>query len=125
MNTTKITDGALRCFKGSKKRYCHPFFKGYTSTRGVQFLGENGAHWLVNDILAYQQEEPAVQQFSWRDDFQVWVIEVDEEPSILLNCEDARGGLIFARTYHYEDFPLPKLTLYLDDTVLMLASEYP
>ncbi len=120
----KITYEALGHFK-SKRLYRHPFFKDYRYTRGIQFLGENGAHWLINDILAYQQEIPAVQQHSWPENHQFWILEVDEEDSVLLCCQDTTNRVIFARAYRDVDFPLPRLILYVLDNVLMLDSEYP
>ncbi len=124
MSITNITQHTLRQFTGSETFYYNPLFKNYRYTEGVQYLGANGAGWLVTDILAYQQE-PTVKQHAKQDDFQLWKLSVNlEDQSAVLTCEDGNCNTIFTQTYDYTDFPLAEIKLYLIDNVLMLTSEY-
>lgn len=124
MSTTNLTPHNLRQFTGSETFYVNPLFRKYRYTEGVQYLGANGAGWLVTDILAYQLH-PAIKQYVSQDDFQLWKLTVNlEDQSAVLACEDGNCKTIFTQTYDYTDFPLPELKLYLCNNVLMLTSEY-
>jgi hypothetical protein len=123
----------LAQFTGTEKYYRSSVFtKNIYHTDGIQCLADNAkAFWLIDAIVSYQFENRVR-----REEFQEWTLSVDKSHAILL-CTD--GGIgenpprELARQYiRYTDFPLEKITLYLEYgsldgehpcKILMLPSE--
>ncbi|MDY6936917.1 MAG: hypothetical protein SWY16_04550 [Cyanobacteriota bacterium] len=118
-----FTRANLQQFYGSETFYRNPLFGKYRYTEGVKYIGDNGASWLVTDILAFQGE-PDIQAYAKQEHFQAWTLTVNDDESATLVCEDGNNRVIFAHDYTYVDFPLSRIKLYLCNTVLLLPSEY-
>ena len=112
-----ISQQDLNQFTGTQTYY---YVFGKKITDGIRYLMDNGAGWLVTDILAYQVEKD-IQKIS----FQVWELHVFlDKTAILTMAEDTNRPLIIKQKYSYTDFPLPYIKLYFIDGVLLLPSEY-
>ena len=115
-----LRESDLNQFHGTEKWYRHPLFRAYTYTDGVQYVAQHGgAVWLVTDIFAYQSEEAIKGQ-----PFQVWTLKVSDDHTGVLTCEDGNKNVLFTHHLNFTDFPLPEITFWLTDNVLMLPSEY-
>jgi hypothetical protein len=121
--THTITKQALSHFTGSETLYRHPLFRQYCYTEGVQYLGANGASWLVTDIFGFQNQ-PQIRAYAQEESFQLWTLNVNADQTATLVCEDGNKRVLFVHDYRYTDFPLPELKLYLCDNILLLPSEY-
>ena len=112
-----ISQSDLNQFTGTQAYY---YVFGKKITDGVKYLMENGAGWLVTDILSYQVETD-VQKIP----FQIWELHVFlDKTAILTMAEDVGKPIIVKEKYNYTDFPLPYIKLYFVDGVLLLPSEY-
>ena len=116
-----LTKSALVQFTGTENWYrTTPLSAKIIYTDGVKYVIEHGeALWLVTDIIAFQHE-PKVKN----EPFQVWTLEVKDDGSATLTCEDGNGNAIFTNDYTQTDFPLDEITLWLTDDVILLPSEY-
>jgi hypothetical protein len=115
-----LTATDLAQFTGTEYWYKHPLFPGYTYTDGVRYVArEAGAYWLIEAILSHQLS-PQVN----REPFQTWTLTRIETSKAVLVCEDGNGNQVTRQDINYTDFPLPKITMYLTDRVLLLPSEY-
>ena len=119
----------------------HRYLLGILLTDGARYLADRaGAWWLLDAVISYQtgRRVRAVP-------FQIWRLRVDlaKQTAVLEMGEDVRaqGGMIHYRTpedrdayretpgaavtqrIEYTDFPLPEITLYLENGVLYLPSE--
>jgi hypothetical protein len=56
--------------------------------------------------------------------FQVWKLTVRVDRSATLCCEDGNGNAVYRKAIAFTDFPLPEVTLYFTDNVILLPSEY-
>ena len=132
MSSTQITAEQLKIslqgFNGTQTYYSH-WLPRFYYTDGVNFLAsEAQAYWLIDAIASYQTNpnllsNPALQQI------QFWNLEVNFDKSACLKClEDDGMAPAVTQTIPYTDFPLEKLTLYLQKGngywVLMVPSEY-
>jgi len=76
-----LTINELRQFSGTEHWYKH--LSGYLYTDGVQYVAQNGgAYWLVDKILFTTRAKNNLQEFG------VWKLEVNEDKSAILICED-------------------------------------
>jgi len=121
-NTENSLD--LSGFNGSEKIYRHPLMP-VKYTEGVQYLAEKaGAYWLL-DKVASLQLEPKVKA----EEFQAWKLELSHpvpgatRPAYL-TCEDGNLKEVYREMIDYTDFPLPEVTIWLIDGVMLLPSEY-
>jgi hypothetical protein len=56
--------------------------------------------------------------------FQLCKLAVKPDQTALLVCEDGNGKVIYRKKLTITDFPLPEITLYFTDNVILLPSEY-
>lgn len=121
MTKPKLTASELAQFIGSQQWYRHPFVRNVLYTEGAKYLAERGsAYWLIDEI-AFGQSEPRVAA----EDFQHWVLRVDEEQrSAMLACDDGNGRVVFNKEIAFTDFPLPEIALYFCGGTILLPSEY-
>ena len=56
--------------------------------------------------------------------FQVWVLKVADDRSGVLVCEDGDYNRIASQAIAFTDFPLPEITLWFQNDVIFLPSEY-
>ena len=114
----QITD-ILRNHTGSLERYRH-WTRRFIYTPGVRDLAELcGAYWLL-DLIASHQIDPKVRQ----EPFQVWTLKVAAGHTATATAEDGDGRVVATQDIEFTDFPLPEISLYLTDGVLLLPSEY-
>lgn len=127
MTDTPLTAAELAQFTGSEFYYRQAVIQGvqYVCTDGVKFLSERaGAYWLIDEILFAQRAPQIAKNLMLRREFQVWTLTVEDDRSAWLSCEDGDGYRALTKRIPYTDFPLPDITLYLVEGVLMLPSEY-
>lgn len=120
MSSKSLRACDLLNFTGSEHWYRHPLWPAFTYTDGAQYVAEaGGAYWLLDAIVSHQHD-PAVRA----EPFQVWILKVAEDQSGVLTCEDGDGNFVAAQTIAFTDFPLPEITLWLQNDVIFLPSEY-
>jgi len=56
--------------------------------------------------------------------FQVWKLSIRDDRTATLTCDDGNGTVVYRQELGYTDFPLPEITLYFTDNVILLPSEY-
>lgn len=93
---------------------------GLLYTDGVAYLAEKaGAYWLI-DLVASWDTEPVVR----RQGFVVWTLEVNTDRTAVAWATDGNERRLARQDIPATDFPLPAITLYRTDGVLLLPSEY-
>jgi hypothetical protein len=118
--TKNITPSNLANFYGSEQLFFHPLFKAIKYTDGVRFLMHNGAAWLVEAILSHAIHNPKVS----REEFVVATLKVDQtKKAAVLSFDDGNDHVLATQVVEYTDFPLPEITFYAENGVLMLPSE--
>jgi hypothetical protein len=111
---------ALDGFTGTVEYHRH--FTGLQLTDGAFFLAENaGAHWLVDIVASYQ---PQAMRDPMLRNFQVWRLAVAKDRTAVVTCERDTDDVFLKREVPYTDFPLEEVTLYVQNGVLLLPSEY-
>lgn len=111
----------LEQFRGTETWFRHSLFRKFLYTEGVQFLAEEaGCYWLLDMIFGFQYEIEAVRA----EVFQTWDMTINEDKTATLSCGDGNDHTVFTHILDYTDFPLPKIRLFLTDSVLLLPNEY-
>lgn len=132
MLTVEQLKSQLNHFTGTDRYYKH--LLGFQYTDGIKFLADNAeAYWLLDAIASYQ---PTLLQNQRLRDFQLWLLVVGNEHEFIkpkegnktvLTCwEDTPSPGVkpaVSQQIEYKDFPLPVITLYLENRVLLLPSE--
>lgn len=117
-----LTEADLAQFIGTTTYYQHPF--GIQYTDGVQYLAENGkAYWLI-DAIASWQFNSKVRNDRMLQEIQFWKLIVHEDRSATLVCERDEGDSVVTQMIPFTDFPLQRITLYVQEGVILLPSEY-
>jgi hypothetical protein len=110
----------LSHFTGTEKWFRHSLVSSVTYTEGVQYLAEQaGAYWLVDKIATNQLVAEIRAQ-----PFQSWRLTVNPDASATLEAEDGNGNVLYSEFIHFTDFPMPDMTLWCVDRVILLPSEY-
>ncbi len=118
VKTLKAED--LESFTGSENWYQHGLVRAITYTDGAKYVAEEGgAYWLLDEIALAQKFDPAVKA----EPFQVWKLAVTDNKSVL-TCDDGNGNVVYTKPVPFTDFPLPEITFYFTDNVILLPSEY-
>ena len=81
---------------------------------------QGGAYWLLDEIARGPRFLPAVAA----EEFQLWKLTVKADQTAVLVCEDGNDRTVFAKAIDYTDFPLPEISLYFTNDVILLPSEY-
>jgi hypothetical protein len=90
---------------------------GIQYTNGVRYVADHGrASWLI-DLIA--TEHPPLRN----SPFQIWRLTA-KQGKVLLRCEDSDEKELYSKEIENTSFPLPELTLYFTDFVLMLSTEF-
>ena len=92
---------------------------GFRVTDGVKFLMDNGASWLITDIISYQYDKKIGSR-----SFQVWKLKVKDNKGVLEMREDSDLPVVVRQEYGYTDFPLDEIEIWVVDGVVLLPSEY-
>jgi hypothetical protein len=121
MNTQVLNN--LAQFTGTEHHYRH---LGIRYTDGIKFLAENAdCFWLIDAIASYQ---PGLRLNQRLAEFQLWELKVTDQSgfsSAVLVCTDGdRNVPILTQQIERTDFPLPSISLYVEDGVLLLPSEH-
>ncbi|MFH1678815.1 MAG: DUF6876 family protein [Candidatus Omnitrophota bacterium] len=112
-----LTENELRQFTGTE--YWHRHLSGYLYTDGVLYVAkEGGAFWLVDKILFTTRAKNNLQEFG------AWRLEVNDDKSAILVCEDGNYHELYREKIEWTDFPLNKFDLWFENSVLILPSEH-
>lgn len=109
----------LEGFTGTENYYFNPLFRSIKYTDGCKFLSDNGAAWLVTDILSHLSSNRKVNREAF--------ISAKFEKKVkgwLLTFDDGNGNIMDCQKYEYSDFPMPSIKFFITDNVMMLPSEY-
>lgn len=123
MTSTTLTadeiSAALSNHTGSLERYRH-WTGRLIYTPGIHDLAELcGAFWLI-DLVASHQITASVRA----EPFQVWKLTTTPDHTAAAIADDGNGRVIAEQRIEFTDFPLPEISLYLAEGVLLLPSEY-
>ena len=90
-------------------------------TDGVKFLADEcGAYWLVSDIVPL-----ALDFYGQGENFLTFTLKKDETGNgAVFTVTDGNDLTLLTKHYDFTDFPLPEVTLWYTDGVLLLPSEY-
>lgn len=112
-----LTENGLRQFSGTEHWYEH--LSGYLYTDGVLYAAkEGGAFWLIDKILLTTRYKAQLQEFG------AWKLEVHEDRSATLVCEDGNYNKLYEEIIEWTDFPLKRIELWFENGVLILPSEH-
>lgn len=115
-----LTASDLAQFTGSKVWYRHSMVRSVSYTEGVRYVASTGgAYWLIDEIAFAQ-----VRLNLTSENFQRWMLVVDNDARGLLSCDDGNGRMLFKKRLSFTDFPLEEFTLYCCGKVILLPSEY-
>lgn len=122
-----LTEDDLRQFSGGEERYRHALLGDrFLYTDGVRFLAEQaGAYWLIDAIASYQLDR-RIRGDAMLRDFQLWTLRLHNGGAVLTLRRDSGAGQrpVIQQDIDYTDFPLDKVTLYVENGVLLLPSEH-
>ena len=120
-----INEKDLRRFSGSETmtRF-NSLFKNALLSEGALYLAQEGrAFWLMDIIASVQGLEAVKGEY-----FQVWRLQVNEDRSAVVTCDDGNGNVLYTQAIEYTDFSLDHIKLYAvkdgDNLVIMLPGEY-
>jgi len=115
----RTLNAELAGFTGTENHYQH--WLGLRYTDGVKFLAERaGAYWLIDAIASWQPQASRIDP-----DFQLWQLTVgDDHTAVLTFQRDSDLPAIIRQEIEYTDFPLSRITLYVENGVLLLPSEH-
>ena len=119
---TTITQHELRQFTGTEQYFNH-WTKSLVYTDGVQFVGANGAYWIIDLIASYNTPK-----FIEDNPFQDWKIGVLPCGGFVARCEDGNNNHIVSQDGEYTDLKTDIEFFVIADqqfkAVLLLTSEY-
>ncbi len=119
-----LTAAALAQFTGTENWYRHSLFRQFLYTDGVKYVAEEaGAYWLIDAIISHQYDS-RIQNDRGLQEFQLWKLEVKEDHSAILICEDGNDTKILTQEIPFTDFPLQKIEFYMENKVLLLPREH-
>ncbi len=118
----QITAHNLAGFTGTQQYFKH-WTRMLVYTDGVQFIGENGAYWIIDLIASYQTAD-----LIHRYPFQAWKIRRTKEGGFIATGTDGNDKEIVKQEGEYTDLKCDlDFFLQADPThraVLMVTSEY-
>jgi len=118
--TIMFTASDLSNFFGSETSYFNPMFRGINYTEGVKFISDNGAAWLVTDMLAVIKLQPQVKN----QDFLCITIKRNNSRMVVVTYTDGDDKILSTQQYKMSDFPVDEVKFFYTNSMLMLASEY-
>lgn len=109
----------LQMFTGTEEYYkFNPIWK-VVATDGAMFLAEKAkAFWLL-DMVASMKAVPKCA----KHDRLFCTLKVKNSEGVF-TARDGNGVKLYSQELLYTDFPLPEITLYMFDNVILLPSEY-
>lgn len=118
MGIENITNANLANFWGSDQLYFNPMYREYKYTQGIKFISDNGAAWMITDILAIVKFHGKVS----KEEFVNITLKVKDGKGTMI-YDNGNGKVLYRQKYDCVDFPLPKFNLYCEYKTLMLPSE--
>ena len=116
-----LTTEQLEQFGGSEHLWKHPLYGPIQYTAGVRHVAIAGRAWWLLDIIATTARlDPSVSQH-W---MQVWTLTVHADQAPTLICTDGDEHVIYEHPLFSTDFPLPPITIWVVEQVMMLPSEW-
>ncbi len=113
-----LAKNELRQFSGTEYWYKH--LSGYLYTDGVQYVAqEGGAYWLVDKIFLTTRAKNDLQEFG------SWKLEVNEDKSAVLICEDGNYHELYREKIKWIDFSLNKIELWFEKALLIAEANIP
>ena len=127
----------IESFYGSDESYRHGINRKVIFSQGARYVAEScGACWLIDEI-AIAQFKPKVRA----EEFQVWKLAVIEDSDIYTNAgagmpmcgtghkavltlDDGNGNIVLSKPIPFTDFPLPEVTLWVENNTIYLPSEH-
>lgn len=117
-----LTAADLAQFTGTSQYYQHSL--GIRYTDGIKYLAENGqAYWLLDAIAAWQAD-PRIRDDSQLQEIQFWKLTVNPDQSATLVCERDQNDVAVTQKIPFTDFGLASVTIYCQQGVMLLPSEY-
>jgi hypothetical protein len=117
--TVKAID--LAQFTGSEEMHRYKLTPGILYTDGCQYLGNNGASWVVTDTLA----QLAYNKKLRAEDFVAITYTVDRKKgSAKAVYTDGNEKILEVQEYPITDLSVDEIKFFCTNGVLMLASEY-
>jgi hypothetical protein len=111
----------LRQFTGSETWHRHGLIRSILFTDGAKHVADaGGAYWLLDTIALAQKHCPNLAV----EEFQRWTLRVAADHTATIRCEDGNGRELFNESLPFTDFPMPEITLWFTDNVILLPSEY-
>lgn len=111
--------GELAHFTGDLDRYRH-WTRKLIYTPGIHHLAERaGAFWLI-DLIASWQLDPKVR----REPFQVWKLDVRPDHTAIAFATNGGDTILASQDIECTDFPLPTISVWLEDGTLLLPGEH-
>ena len=83
-------------------------------------LGVDYAYWLLDELAIAQMTNEAVAV----ETFQRWTLKVDIRRAGILTCEDGNGRKVFSKCIQFAGFPLDETTLYVNNNIILLPTEW-
>ena len=109
---------ALGQFNGSMVFYRCGVVPQMMFSEGAHFVAEScGAYWLI-DGIAILQLTPKVRA----EEFQIWKLAVTGHKAVL-TLDDGNGNIIVRKSVSFTDFPLPEVTLWVENNTIYLPRE--
>jgi hypothetical protein len=127
--TKHLDPSTLAQFIGAEHWFRHGLSRSVTYTDGVKYVADTvGAYWLIDIIAIAQRLDEAVR----KERFQLWKLEVCENESATVTCEDGNHNQVYRQEIEWTDFPREGISFYCceDGTipgitrVILLPSEY-
>lgn len=119
---TTILKSMIKQFNGTEKYYEHQLTDRYKLrlTDGCQFLKERArCYWLFDLITIHQSTD-----YIRNQPMQVWKLTQESDGSFTVKCTDGNQNLLASQKMIYEDFPLPEITIWVENGVALLPTEH-
>jgi hypothetical protein len=111
----------LAQFTATEHWYCHALNSDVRFTDGAKYVAEHaGAYWLLDEIALIQPYDKSV----GAEGFQVWKLNVNDDMTAALICEDGDENVVFTKRIPFTDFPREGITFWFTDNTIILPTEY-
>ena len=118
--TQENIESELAHYIGSQNYY-KTMSPNVVHTDGIKALADLcGAYWLIDAIVSHQSEcnKDEMLQF-----MQFWSIETKDNQAVL-TCERDSDDIAITQEIEYTDFPLDKISIWVENGVMILPSEH-
>jgi Family of unknown function (DUF6876) len=117
MEASKLASD-LKQFHGSSHYWKH--LLGFHYTDGVKYLAENAqCYWLIDLVASW-----AISKNLDNEEFLVFELVVNKDSTAQVTISDGNKRVLGTQEIEYTDFPLPKITIWCIEKIIILPSEY-